>query len=157
LVRMGLFDISAPVITHTVTGTLGLNGWYTSDVGLTWSVSEPESPTTLVVQGCTAQTISADQPAQDYSCGASSEGGGWPGDPLGVDSDVVSIKRDATPPTVGVTNVTSGALYSVGGAVPVAGCTTSDATSGVASDASVSVTPTDSMVGVFTATCDGAV
>ena len=36
-------DPTPPVITPNVSGTLGLNGWYTSSVNLTWSVSDPES------------------------------------------------------------------------------------------------------------------
>ena len=36
-------DATAPVITPNITGTLGTNGWYTSDVGLTWTVTDLES------------------------------------------------------------------------------------------------------------------
>jgi hypothetical protein len=68
----------------------------------------------------------------------------------------VTIKRDGTSPTVNVTNVTGGAQYTLGSA-PVADCSTSDATSQVATPASVTVTPNDPTgVGSFTATCAGA-
>jgi hypothetical protein len=36
-------DGSQPVITPTVSGTPGANGWYTSDVSVSWSVSDPQS------------------------------------------------------------------------------------------------------------------
>ena len=36
-------DPSAPQVTPSVSGTLGLNDWYRSDVTLTWLVEEPQS------------------------------------------------------------------------------------------------------------------
>ena len=33
-------DDTPPVIDATVTGTLGTNGWYVSDVGIEWSVDD---------------------------------------------------------------------------------------------------------------------
>jgi hypothetical protein len=64
---------------------------------------------------------------------------------------------DTEPPTVQVTGVTDGAAYMLG-AVPTAGCATSDAGSGVARQATVSVTGGDPRgVGTFTVTCAGAV
>lgn len=62
---------------------------------------------------------------------------------------------DTTPPLVKVTGVTDGMNY-VLGAVPVAGCSTVDDVSPVATFASVSVTGgTANGVGTFTATCSG--
>jgi hypothetical protein len=90
-------DTSAPVITKTVTGTLGQNGWYTSDVTLDWTVTENESPETLDLNGCSDVTVSADQAATNYSCSASSEGGN-------AAEQTVSIKRDGTAPTVSYTS-----------------------------------------------------
>jgi hypothetical protein len=52
--------------------------------------------------------------------------------------------------------VTDGGHY-VLGAVPTAGCNTTDSVSGVATDASMNVTPGGSGVGTYTATCWGAV
>ena len=88
-----LTDTTPPVITPTVTGTLGLDGWYTSNVTLTWSVVEPETPDTLVTTGCANQAITADQDATTYACSASSAGG-FTG-PV-----TVTIRRDATPPAI---------------------------------------------------------
>src|SRR5204862_18910 len=36
-------DTTAPIITPNVAGTLGSNGWYTSDVTVSWSVVDAES------------------------------------------------------------------------------------------------------------------
>jgi glycosidase len=64
-------------------------------------------------------------------------------------AQVVGI--DLHPPVVSVTGVRQGAVYS--GKAPSAGCTTTDALSGVATAASVSITGGN---GQFTATCSGA-
>lgn len=64
---------------------------------------------------------------------------------------------DRKPPVVAVTGVTDGAFYTLGSSIPVAGCSTSDADSGVAANATISVTGgLPSGVGQFTATCSGA-
>lgn len=123
-------DTTPPVIEYSVTGTKGNNDWYTSDVGLTWTVTENESPETLQVTGCDNQTINTDQQATSYSCSASSEGGD-------AAQQTVVIKRDATAPTnVSFTGggISDGASYYFG-SVPSAptGCTADDATSGLAS------------------------
>src|SRR4029450_737704 len=36
-------DATPPVITPNVSGTLGNNGWYTSNVGVSWTVVDNES------------------------------------------------------------------------------------------------------------------
>jgi dipeptidyl aminopeptidase/acylaminoacyl peptidase len=124
----------------------GHDGWYRSDVSLTWSVVEPESPQWLVTTGCENRSITTDQPATSYPCAATSDG--RTAGPLEV-----TIKRDATAPTVTVTGVRDGTQY-VLGSVPAAGCSTTDATSGVRTAAAVSVT--GGPVGTVTATCTGA-
>ena len=86
-------DTTAPVIVPTVTGTLGGNGWYTSNVSLTWSVTDPES-TVSSTSGCGPTNITADQGPITYTCTATSAGG--------TASQSVSIKRDATAPSVAV-------------------------------------------------------
>ena len=72
-----IVDQSAPAIVYTMTTSSpgGLNGWYTGDVSLVWSVSEPESPSSLVKVGCADQNIIGDQGATSYSCSATSAGG----------------------------------------------------------------------------------
>jgi hypothetical protein len=63
---------------------------------------------------------------------------------------------DTTPPVVTVTGVTEGDTYILG-AVPQAGCSTTDEGSGVAVEASLSLNGGNALgVGSFTATCSGA-
>ena len=42
--RTAGLDYSPPVITPNVAGTVGSNGWYVSDVSVTWDVADAESP-----------------------------------------------------------------------------------------------------------------
>ena len=90
-----IVDPSAPVITYTLNPTVpdGLADWYTDTVTLTWNVSEPQSPNSLLKAGCVDQTISADQLQTTYSCSATSSGG--TAGPVSVD-----IQRDGNGPTV---------------------------------------------------------
>ncbi|HET9323562.1 MAG TPA: hypothetical protein VFO03_06750, partial [Gaiellaceae bacterium] len=91
----GIVDPSAPGISYLLSPPSpdGLNGWYRSDVSLTWSVGEPQSSNSLQKTGCVDQSITADQSATGYSCSATSAGGS--AGPVSV-----SIKRDATKPTI---------------------------------------------------------
>jgi hypothetical protein len=83
-------------------GPDGDDGWYVSDVTLTWTVEEPESPGSFVKTGCIDQNITADQAATTYSCSATSNGGSA----AQVD---VTIKRDGTAPTVAYTSASPAA------------------------------------------------
>ena len=84
-------DYTAPVVTPTVTGTLGNKGWYRSNVSVSWTVTDNESPITSRV-GCDPSTLSADSGGTAYTCTATSAGGQGSGS--------VTVKRDATPPTI---------------------------------------------------------
>ena len=84
-------DPSAPVITKTVSGTQGLNGWYTGNVSVDWTVTGNEYPNSLQLTGCVDQNITADQAATEYKCSATSAGGS-------ATEQSVTIKRDATAP-----------------------------------------------------------
>jgi hypothetical protein len=94
-VAYGITDPSTPGISYVVDPAApdGNNGWYRSDVSLAWSVSEPESPNSLLKTGCLNQSITSDQAETTYGCSATSAGG--------ADGPVeISIKRDATKPTI---------------------------------------------------------
>jgi hypothetical protein len=66
------------------------------------------------------------------------------------------VNIDTTPPVVAVTGVAQGATYTLG-SVPKAGCSTTDALSGVQKKATVKVTGGNSNgTGSFKATCSGA-
>ena len=101
--KVTVSDATPPVITHEIQGTLGNNGWYTSAVDLTWSVTDPESPNSISKTGCADQHITSDQGPTTYSCSATSAGGS-------AGPETVTIKRDATPP-----NVTLGAASGTNG------------------------------------------
>jgi hypothetical protein len=57
-----------------ITGTLGSNGWYTTTVGVSWSITDPES-IILWTSGCDTQTLSADTVGTQGVCTAASDGG----------------------------------------------------------------------------------
>jgi hypothetical protein len=127
----GIVDPSPPAISSLLSPATpdGANGWYTGNVTLDWTVSEPQSPNSLDKTGCVNQNITTDQTATTYSCAASSAGGS-------AGPETVSVKRDATAPT----NVQFNADVAADGGryfpitVPTGtGCTADDATSGVAS------------------------
>lgn len=82
-------DTTPPVITPDVQGTLGDNGWYTSNVSVSWTVSDPESAISTR-SGCDTTNITTDQAAKTYTCSATSRGG--------TSEESVTIKRDATAP-----------------------------------------------------------
>ena len=84
-------DTTPPVITPSVTGTAGSNGWYTSDVTVSWAVTDPESATTSQA-GCDVTTLSTETVGTTLTCTATSGGG--------TASSSVTIKLDKTPPTV---------------------------------------------------------
>ncbi|MCC6455752.1 MAG: PxKF domain-containing protein [Caldilineaceae bacterium] len=84
-------DSTPPVITPNIAGTLGNNGWYVSDVTVSWSVVDNESAVSSS-SGCDPTTINADTAGASLTCTATSAGG--------TASNSVSIKRDATAPTI---------------------------------------------------------
>lgn len=112
-------DTTPPVITPNVTGTLGNDGWYVSDVTVTWTVTDPDSSVTST-SGCGPTTVSSDTSGLTLTCTATSAGG--------TASQSVTIKRDATPPMISCTVPDQNVWH--GGDVSVS-CTASDATSGL--------------------------
>jgi hypothetical protein len=79
-----------PVVTPTVSGTIGANSWYTSNVTVQWSVT---SPTKILSEyGCNSQTLTQNTKGISYTCTAKNA--------AGTASQSVTLKRDATAPTV---------------------------------------------------------
>jgi hypothetical protein len=115
-------DTTPPVITSTVTGNQGNNGWYIGNATLTWTVTDPES-TGIRTRGCGSVTQTTDTAGKTYTCSARSRGG--------TSQQSVTIKRDATPPTVTITQPASGATYNLNQSV-TANFACSDATAGIA-------------------------
>ncbi|HYI74797.1 MAG TPA: hypothetical protein VEW90_05935, partial [Gaiellaceae bacterium] len=87
-------DTTAPVITPSVSGTLGTNGWYVNDVGVTWTVQDPESGIATST-GCGPTTVSTDATGLTLTCSATN-GAGL------SNSASTTVKRDATNPDVTV-------------------------------------------------------
>jgi len=117
-------DSTPPVINYVLDPSApgGSNGWYTGNVSLTWTVTDPES--TVTKTGCVDQAISTDQGPTTYSCSASSAGGS-------AGPVTVSIKRDATAPTVSWTGgPASGGTYVYGSVPSAPTCSAVDAISG---------------------------
>jgi len=86
-------DPTPPVIEAQLDGTLGTNGWYTSDVTVRWSVGDPQSPI-LTTGGCDETVITSDTGGTTLTCTASSDGG--------TSSASVTVKRDTAPPVLTV-------------------------------------------------------
>jgi hypothetical protein len=122
-------DNSAPMVEPSITGTAGLNGWYTSDVTVHWNVADAESsvgPTT----GCADATVTTNTTGTTFTCSATSAGG--------TTEKSVTIKRDTEVP--GISPVVDGTVggngwyttdvgvgfdigYGVSGAGTLEGCT----------------------------------
>ena len=93
-------DTTPPSITPTVTGTAGTNGWYTSNVTVSWLVIDNQSAVTSS-SGCDAVTLITETTGQTLTCSATSTGG--------TTSKSVTIKLDKTGPSAGLA-VTAGTL-----------------------------------------------
>ncbi len=67
-------DTTPPVITSTVAGTAGSNGWLTSNATVSWSVTDPESAV-VIDSGCGVQAFTAETAGALSGCTAHSTGG----------------------------------------------------------------------------------
>jgi hypothetical protein len=83
-------DQTEPVVTNTVFGTLGANGWYISTFTINWQISEPEGELNTNCQF--AQTLTADTPGTELVCEATSHGG--------TTIKRKPVKIDKTPPGI---------------------------------------------------------
>jgi hypothetical protein len=138
-------DPTPPVVTPVMTGTLGANGWYTTNVTLGWSVTDPES-IILSTSGCDTSTLTADTTGQSRTCSAESDGG--------TTAVTKTLKVDKTPPQA--TGSTSSRLPDVNGwynhvlTVTFQG---SDATSGIDSCSQVSYSTPDTAAATVPGSC----
>ena len=113
-------DATPPAIVPTISGTLGLGGWYVSDVTVSWSVTDAESAISSQT-GCGTAVVNQDTQSQSFTCSATSTGG--------TGSRTVTVKRDATDPVI--TFAGNAGSYTVDQSVSIS-CTATDATSGIA-------------------------
>lgn len=85
-------DSTSPLITPTLTGTVGNNNWYRSAVSVTWSVTDPESGIASST-GCGPTTLPNDTPGTTLTCSAVNG--------VGLSNSLpITIKIDKTPPTI---------------------------------------------------------
>lgn len=121
-------DPTAPVVTSSVTGTTGANGWYTSNVDVSFTTSDPETGVASST-GCTAASVSSDTAGQTFTCTATNGAGA-------STTETVTVKRDATAPTLTTSGpVNAEATSAAGAIVSYAAATATDAPSGVAGSA----------------------
>lgn len=92
-VTYSIVDVTVPVVGYTLSPAAadGDNGWYRTAVTLDWTVTETDSPSSLVLTGCEDTTVTDDQAATEYTCEATSAGG--TSDPASV-----TLKKDGAAP-----------------------------------------------------------
>ena len=132
-------DQTPPVVSANISGTLGQNGWYTSNVTVSWNAADPESGVASE-SGCSTVTLTHDTPGVTYTCTAVNG--------VGLSTtQSVTVKRDATPPAIGYSG--NAGSYTVDQAVNII-CSASDATSGLASTTCANITGAAYSFGVGT-------
>ena len=114
-------DLSPPVITPSVSGALGENDWYVSDIEIGWSVTDEQSSITAT-EGCQDRTVVEDTHGATFTCKATSDGG--------TASASVTVKRDESLPVVAYDGETG--PFALDDEVDIR-CDAWDETSGVAS------------------------
>lgn len=138
-------DKTAPTISGSASPAANGNGWNNLAVTVSYSCSDATSG----VASCGPNETLTSEGASQSSTGTATDNAG-----NSNTTTVSGINIDLTAPTVAVTGVANGGVYILG-QVPTAGCSTSDALSGVATAASLS--STGGPLGFVTATCSGAV
>jgi hypothetical protein len=88
-----IVDVSAPSVQPIITGTVGLEGWYVSDVNVGWQVGDPDSPV-LAAIGCDGGSVTSDTSGAEFTCSATSVGG--------TATSAVTVQRDTAPPHLDV-------------------------------------------------------
>ena len=136
-------DTASPTITGAPATAPNAAGWYRTAVSVAFTCGDALSG----VASCSPAVLLTGE-------GTQSAGGTAKDNADNTAATTVSgIRIDRTAPTVAITGVRQGAIYAYG-KVPVAGCTTTDALSGVATPATVTSIRTGPVV---TVTCAGAV
>lgn len=140
-------DKTSPTASQSQTPAANAAGWNTSDVTVNWTWSD--SGTGLDPANCTASSTSNGEGPLTLSATCQDLAGN-------SGSASYTVHVDKTVPVVTITGVSDGASYTLG-SVPTAGCSTTDGVSGVATQATISVTGGNlDGTGSFIATCNGA-
>jgi concanavalin A-like lectin/glucanase superfamily protein/Big-like domain-containing protein/MBG domain-containing protein/IPT/TIG domain-containing protein len=117
-------DTTPPNVFPGLSGIVGGDGWFTSDVDLYWGAWDPDTPVTSW-SGCDTVHLTTDTPGTTFTCTATSEGG--------AASASATIKRDATPPAITITSPSPSQPIYERNQVAAAAYQCADALSGVAS------------------------
>ena len=91
LFQADVLDTTPPEVAPVVTGTQAANGFYTTDIGVSWTVTDAESQI-ISATGCDATTVTTDTTGVTVTCEARSSGG--------TKRTSVTFKRDATAPAL---------------------------------------------------------
>ena len=138
-------DTTPPVVASVLVGTLGANSWYTSDVTVSWDVTDPDTGITSTT-GCATTTIATDGVAITATCSATSAGG--------TTTRSVSFNRDASAATLSVpANIAVNADSWDGATVTYAPATAADPVSGIASVVCTPATGATFPIGITTVVC----
>jgi hypothetical protein len=143
-------DSTPPTASPTQSPAANAAGWNKSDVTVTWNWTDEAGGSGIDAAKCTTSSVSAGEGNPITLNASCTDQAGNTGN---ASRDVYV---DKTPPIVTVTGVTNGGQY-VLGAGPAPGCNSTDALSGIATPATVAITTPPGGVGLFTATCSGAV
>jgi hypothetical protein len=94
-------SVAPPSITLNVSGRAGDNGWYVSDVGVSWTVSDPTGISSS--NGCGPRQLTSETEGTTLTCSATNNAR-----PPLSNSVSVTIKIDKTPPRLSDVSVTPG-------------------------------------------------
>ena len=119
-------DPTGPIVTYAIAGTIGGDGWYTSDVNVAFTVTDPDSGIASTT-GCAPQLVNADTAGVDFTCTATNNSG------VSTTVTTSSIRRDATAPTIShaIATIVAEATSGAGAVVSYAAPTVIDNLSGV--------------------------
>jgi len=137
-------DSTPPVITPNVTGTLGNNGWYVSNVNVSWNVTDAESAVSSMT-GCGSSSVSTDTAGVTFTCTATSVGG--------TASNSVTIKRDLTAPVLTLPGNINTPVTGSGGAVVSFTVAANDALTGLVTPVCSPTSGSTFTVGTTTVNC----
>jgi hypothetical protein len=141
-------DLSPAIITPQVAGTLGQNGWYVSDVSISFSFDDPESAIAST-SNCEPQAIVSDTLGQTFKCDVTNGAG------ITVSSEQ-TVRRDATRPVIDPKSDLTGIATSAAGAhAPYSPPGAHDATSGLLQSFAQCAPPSGSLfpIGTSLVTC----
>jgi large repetitive protein len=145
--------MTAPTASPSQSPAANAAGWNNSEVTVDFACADAPGGSGLDVNSVFGAVVSTEGANQSVTVnGACSDIAGN----LALFTVVGNINIDKSAPFVSITGVSEGGSYIVG-SVPVAGCSTSDALSGVVTQAVLNLTGGNpDGTGSFTATCSGA-